>query len=315
MEAIDNVHNINPEESYLPNTDIPSLTQQSTVPVPPPELNQKGRYSGQRTQEEQEYTEAKKSPIRFSSSNSIETESRGSNQSKTTNTPAETNTSGYIPPLPFAQAMTNQDQNGQEEKRNFIGSSNSTQFYTGSGLRAPLSKFEIKSGTVIPCTIITGINSDLPGMITAQVRQNVYDTASGRFLLIPQGTKVIGVYDSKIAYAQKRLLVVWNRLILPNGNSLNLEGMPGVDLSGYAGLRDKVNNHFGKLITGGIMTSLFGAGSKMISGPIQRTKHTGTWRHPGPRKVSPRPGRRCLKRISISNRRLRSPRGKSLMFL
>ena len=95
---------------------------------------------------------------------------------------------------------------------------------------------KLKPARLIPSLLITGINSDLPGQITGQVRTNVYDTATGRYLLIPQGAKIIGVYDSQIAYGQERILIAWKRILFPNGKSIDLEGMPGVDLSGYAGL-------------------------------------------------------------------------------
>jgi len=106
----------------------------------------------------------------------------------------------------------------------------------------------------------------LPGQITAQVRENVYDTVTGRYLLIPQGTRLVGDYDSKVTYAQDRALIVWSRLIMPNGNSISLEGMPGVDMSGYAGLKDRVNNHYAKMVTGVVLGSVIGAGAQVATG-------------------------------------------------
>ena len=216
-----------------------------------------GQY-GNQTPEEQKRNEALSSPIRFATSTTP-----SSNENRTSfQTPIQ---QGIDPTqnLNF-QGFDQQDQNMQDDKSKFLNSTKSGQFYASGGLMPPISKYEVKSGSIIPCSIITGINSDLPGVIVAQVRQHIFDTVSGRYLLIPQGSRIIGAYDSKIAYAQKRILVVWTRLLLPNGKSLNLEGMPGADLSGYAGLKDKVNNHYGKIIVGGIMTSLFGAGAKMV---------------------------------------------------
>jgi type IV secretion system protein VirB10 len=158
------------------------------------------------------------------------------------------------------------DQNMQEEKRTFSKESRDQNPYLLAALRYPLSKYEIKAGTIIPSLLITGLNSDLPGQITAQVRENVYDTATGRYLLIPQGTRLVGEYDSKVAYGQDRALIVWSRLIMPNGNSISLEGMPGVDMSGYAGLSDKVNNHYARLLTGVILGSVIGAGAQVATG-------------------------------------------------
>lgn len=158
------------------------------------------------------------------------------------------------------------DQNMQEEKRDFAGEKREHNPYLLAALQHPLSRYEIKAGTIIPSLLLTGVNSDLPGQITAQVRENVYDTVTGRFLLIPQGTRLVGDYDSKVAYGQERALIVWSRLVLPNGHSISLEGMPGVDLSGYAGLKDKVNNHYAKLLTGVVLGSVIGAGAQVATG-------------------------------------------------
>lgn len=103
--------------------------------------------------------------------------------------------------------------------------------------------------------------------MVGQIRENIYDTVSGRYLLIPQGTRIIGEYDSKISYGQERALIVWTRLIFPNGDSINLEGMPGVDLRGYAGLTGKVNNHYVRLLTGVVLGSVLGAASQIAVGP------------------------------------------------
>jgi type IV secretion system protein VirB10 len=158
------------------------------------------------------------------------------------------------------------DQNMQEEKRSFAKETKEQSPYLLAALQQPISKYEIKAGTIIPSLLLTGLNSDLPGQIAAQVRENVYDTATGRYLLIPQGTRLVGEYDSKVAYGQDRALIVWSRLILPNGNSINLEGMPGVDMSGYSGLSDRVNNHYAKLVTGVLLGSVLGAGAQVATG-------------------------------------------------
>lgn len=125
------------------------------------------------------------------------------------------------------------------------------------------SPYEIKTGTIIPAILITGINSDLPGPITAQTRENVYDTVSGRYLLIPQGSRIQGIYDSAVAFGQKRVLIAWQRLIFPNGQSLRLSGMPGTDLSGYAGFHDLTNNHFAQLFGSVLLMSTIGAGLQL----------------------------------------------------
>ena len=128
--------------------------------------------------------------------------------------------------------------------------------YLDAQLQRPRSPYEVKAGTIIPAVLITGINSDLPGMITAQVREQVFDSTTGKYLLIPQGSKIIGTYNSNVSYGQNRALVVWSRLIFPNGSSINLGGMNGIDLAGYAGYADKVDNHWKRLIGGVVLSSL-----------------------------------------------------------
>jgi type IV secretion system protein TrbI len=157
------------------------------------------------------------------------------------------------------------DQNRQEQKLAFLEKS-AKQLetpYLPTTRKAPLSPLEIKTGTIIPATMVDGINSDLPGDLIAQVSENVYDTASGQHLLIPQGTKAFGTYDSQVAYAQTRLLVVWKRLIFPDASTLELAGMPGADRGGYAGFHDKVDNHYFRLIGGAVLTSLLTAGFQL----------------------------------------------------
>lgn len=154
-----------------------------------------------------------------------------------------------------------EDQNMQNEKHNFIKNGDtSDKDYLSSKLMVAKSPYEVKAGSVIPATMISGLNSDLPGQIVAQVRQNVYDSSTRQYLLIPQGSKLIGLYDSNIAYGQERVLVIWNRLIYPNGDSINLKGMPGTDLQGYAGFHDIVDNKYWKIFgTSFVMGVITGA--------------------------------------------------------
>jgi type IV secretion system protein VirB10 len=125
---------------------------------------------------------------------------------------------------------------------------------------------ELKAGTVIPGILLVGINSDLPGTVIGQVSENVYDTATGRYLLVPQGTRIIGVYDSRITHGQKRVAVVWNRLIYPDGSSLNIAGSVGADIAGYSGIKGRVDNHYGQLLAAALFTSVFTAGVDIASG-------------------------------------------------
>lgn len=161
------------------------------------------------------------------------------------------------------------DHNRQDEKDSFLNERRLENTHLSSNLVPQASKYELMSGTVIPGLMLTGINSDLPGHIVGQVSQNIFDTVTGRYLLLPQGTKVVGLYDSKVTYGQERVLIVWNRVILPNGKSISLEGMPGVDMSGYSGLKDKVNNHYLRLLSGVVLGSFLGAGAQVAYGDYQ----------------------------------------------
>ena len=127
-----------------------------------------------------------------------------------------------------------------------------------------MSPFELKRGSVIPATLVTGINSDLPGRITAQVSQNVYDSATGHRLLIPQGAKLFGRYDSEVSFGQNRVLVIWTDIIFPNGSTLQIGGMAGTDAAGYGGFRDKVDNHYLQTFGSAILVALIGAGTEML---------------------------------------------------
>lgn len=120
--------------------------------------------------------------------------------------------------------------------------------------------YELKTGAVVPGVMLTGINSDLPGNMIAQVSQNVYDTATGRNLLIPQGARLYGIYDSRVVYGQERVLIAWNRLIYPDGSSITLGAMPGADMGGMAGLNDQVNNHYLRIFGSALMMSLVSGG-------------------------------------------------------
>lgn len=156
-------------------------------------------------------------------------------------------------------------QNMQQEKNDFLQNARQSKFYNSYQEEQPISKFEIMAGTFIPATLITGINSDLPSNSVAVVRENVYDTVTGNHLLIPKGTKIIGTYDSGVSFGQDRLLIVWQRLIFPNGKYIGLDNMGGIDLSGYAGFKGKVNNHFLKLLQAVVLSSAMGAGSAIVT--------------------------------------------------
>jgi type IV secretory pathway VirB10-like protein len=156
-------------------------------------------------------------------------------------------------------------QNGQDRKLAFVSASVDRRTTSPDRVAAPASSHVVQAGNIIPASLISGIRSDLPGQITAQVTENVYDSPTGRFLLIPQGTRLIGIYDSQVAFGQSRVLLVWTRLIMPNGRSIVLERQPGADTSGYAGLEDEVDNHWGALFKAALLSTLLGVGSELGS--------------------------------------------------
>lgn len=137
--------------------------------------------------------------------------------------------------------------------------------YNPHSLQRPVSPYQVMAGTIIPASLITGLNSDLPGQVIGQVTENVFDTPTGQHLLIPQGTKLLGRYDSEIDAGQSRALVVWNRLILPDGSSLVIDSLPGTDLSGETGLRDKVDRHRGSLFGAALLSSVLSIVSELGS--------------------------------------------------
>lgn len=166
--------------------------------------------------------------------------------------PAET------PPLDPGAA-----QNMQDRKLAFVNAAVDRRTVTPDRVQEKASPYVVQAGTVIPAALITGIKSDLPGTITAQVTEQVYDTPTGKQLLIPQGARLIGQYDSQVAFGQSRVLLVWNRIIMPNGTSIVLERQPGADAEGYSGLEDDVDYHWGQLFRAAILSTLLGVGTEI----------------------------------------------------
>lgn len=154
--------------------------------------------------------------------------------------------SGSVPALTGIGELPPEDPNKQDVKIAFAKESHSNT-YLSKGRETPLSPYELKVGTLIPATMISGLNSDLPGQIIASVSQNVYDSATGSHVLIPQGSRLYGTYDSQIAYGQDRILVAWTRVNYPDGTTLELKGMGALDAGGFAGFEDQVNHHYWKI--------------------------------------------------------------------
>ena len=174
-------------------------------------------------------------------------------------TPAET----------ISNAVSSSDeayaQNGQDRKLAFVNGSIDRRTTSSDRVTKPASQHVVQAGSVIPAALITGLRSDLSGQITAQVTESIFDSPTGRSLLIPQGARLIGIYDNQVAYGQSRALLVWTRLIMPNGRSIILERQPGADTGGYAGLEDEVDHHRGELFKAALLSTLLSVGTELGS--------------------------------------------------
>jgi type IV secretion system protein VirB10 len=156
-------------------------------------------------------------------------------------------------------------QNRQDQKEAFIAKAGDASTRNPGSLQLPASPYQVMAGTVIPAALATGINSDLPGQVIANVTEAVYDTATGRHLLIPQGSRLIGRYDSQVAFGQRRVLLVWTRLVLPDASSVALDKLPGIDPAGYAGLEDGVDWHWDRILAGAALSTLLGVGAELAA--------------------------------------------------
>ncbi|QNI00306.1 TrbI/VirB10 family protein [Shewanella algae] len=155
-------------------------------------------------------------------------------------------------------------QNRQEQKEAFL-QSGSVETRNAGHLQLPDSPYQVMAGTVIAGALVTGIQSDLPGDVIATVTEPVYDTATGQHLLIPQGSRILGRYNSQVSYGQSRVQVVWNRIILPDTSSLTLDNLVGTDPAGYAGLEDGVDWHWDRIFAGAVLTTLLGVGAELAA--------------------------------------------------
>lgn len=149
----------------------------------------------------------------------------------------------------------------QDRKAAFIANSSRESTINSGRIMPAASRYVLSAGSTIAAALITGMSSDLPGQVVAQVTEDVFDSVSGRARLIPQGTRLIGTYDARVSYGQSRALVVWTRMIFPDGSSIDLDRMIGTDAGGQSGFADRVNNHIGKLLMAGLLSTMFGVGA------------------------------------------------------
>jgi type IV secretory pathway VirB10-like protein len=181
-----------------------------------------------------------------------------------TTAPAQSQSAPSIPttstaatPPPASAATTAPD-----HKLAFLSGNADHQTESPERLVAPSSPYILEAGAVIPAALITGLRSDLPGHVTAQITENIYDSPTGTILLIPQGSRLFGEYDTQVSFGQRRALLVWNRLILPDGRSIMLERQPGTDVEGYAGLEDGVDNHWGTIFKAAALSTILSVGAE-----------------------------------------------------
>jgi type IV secretion system protein TrbI len=164
-----------------------------------------------------------------------------------------------VMPTPAAPQQT-------DSRRDFLDRTSNRRTASPDRLNAPTHPHILQAGSIIPAALITGIRSDLPGQISAQLTQNVYDSPTGRILLIPQGSRLIGDYDADVPFGQSRVVLVWNRLILPDGRSITLERQPGADPRGFAGLQDRTDYHWGGVLKAALVSTMLGVGTELGSG-------------------------------------------------
>ena len=154
----------------------------------------------------------------------------------------------------------------QTRKLSFLKAGPEKDIYNPHRLEKPASPYQLMAGTIIAASLVSGLNSDLPGLVIAQVTENVFDSIAGQHLLVPQGSRLIGKYDNVVAFGQERALVVWQRIILPDGTSVVIDNLPATDTGGYAGLADQVDLHTWKLLGGVALATVLGVGSELVFG-------------------------------------------------
>lgn len=189
-------------------------------------------------------------------------------QGRTATSPTVAADASATPTAPAPEASgpaldSDRDPNAQGRKAQFVSALDRSGDINPHALTAAPSPYLLSAGSVISASLITGLRSDLPGLVTAQITSQVFDSPTGRILLIPQGSRLIGSYDSVVAFGQKRALIVWQRIMLPDGSSLRIDNVPATDASGYAGLQDKVDFHTWALLKSVVLSTLLGVGSQL----------------------------------------------------
>ncbi len=210
-----------------------------------------------------------RSPVFFRTSSTENSDATGASSAPTASTAPNSLTGPFSPmsgPPSPASVQPNDPttiQNRQDQKEGFLAGGSEATTRNAGNVQPAASPYTVTAGTVIPAALVTGINSDLPGQVIATVTQPIYDSATGRYLLIPQGSRLIGRYDSQVAFGQQRVLLVWLRIILPDTSSIALDKLPGIDQAGYAGVEDGVDWHWGRILAGAALATMLGVSSEL----------------------------------------------------
>jgi type IV secretion system protein VirB10 len=249
-----------------PNAPVPRNTQSTPYNPYANEAHTAGYTGGVQDQRKQIEDDARKSKIFFSDA--------GASMRTAQGTPvAGAAQSMAMPSLPpgMMPAQMQAPISDQARKRAFLDDSKKADeaIYLERQIQEPASPYQVMAGTILPAVLVTGINSDLPGQIIAQIRENVFDTVTGQYLLVPQGTRLIGTYDNMISWGQNRVMQVWTRMIFPNGSSILLNGMAGTDLAGYSGAKDKVNHHYGRIAGAVLLSTFISVGARQAAGDVE----------------------------------------------
>ena len=234
------------EEKEVDQAEMSGPVVDAPVGPTPQELAAAEAQQRQLEQLRQELVGALDSPLVFTQ---VQTRSRRTDDSTDDRSPADRQPDLNPPDTTILahDPLPQDDVNRQDSKLRFLTRGSAVEPYVKQPLLVPRSPYELKAGSIIAAALVTAINSDLPGQVIGQITEHVYDSVSGRYLLVPQGSRLLGRYQSLISNGQNRALIVWDRLILPNGDSIALESMPGVDGQGQAGLADRVDYHLDRV--------------------------------------------------------------------
>ncbi len=267
----DGVRTERPPEPVRPPSGFPQLTEADADPIDQVEQMERARLArmaGQARESQVFFRLQLKAPPQESTGRA-----ESGSQSRSVTSAGDSVASTELRTADQARALTagglepsGTDATESLRRLTFLRSRPEKEIYNPHGLQTPASPYQLMAGTVIAASLVTGLNSDLPGFVIAQVTENIFDTVTGRFLLLPQGSRLIGKYDNVVAFGQQRALVVWQRIILPDGSSVVIDNLPATDAGGYAGLADQIDLHTWQLLKGVALATVIGVGSELVFG-------------------------------------------------